>query len=116
MTPNAGEIYWELVDGVRARPVVIVSREELNRGEYVVAVPLTSAKFEVRSKLPSYVPLRAGQYSLSRDCVAQAEAISLYEKTEIDLASGAMDRLDDETMRDLIRAIGFVLSATCEPD
>ncbi|MBM4069815.1 MAG: type II toxin-antitoxin system PemK/MazF family toxin [Planctomycetes bacterium] len=37
-----GELYWADLDAGR-RPLLVVSREELNRGNYVVAVLLTTA-------------------------------------------------------------------------
>jgi mRNA-degrading endonuclease toxin of MazEF toxin-antitoxin module len=38
------------------RPVIVVSREELNRGRYALAVVCTSARFAVRSKLSNCPP------------------------------------------------------------
>jgi mRNA-degrading endonuclease toxin of MazEF toxin-antitoxin module len=114
MSLNPGEIYWADVPPYR-RPVIIVSREELNRGAYAVIVPLTSEKFPIRRELPNCIPFYAGQYGLTKDCVAQAEAITLIELAEIDTSAGPIGRLDPSTHRQLIRAIGYVLSATLEP-
>jgi mRNA-degrading endonuclease toxin of MazEF toxin-antitoxin module len=96
-------------------PVVVVSREDLNRGAYVVAVMITSARFAVRSTLPNCVPFRAGQFGLTKDCVAQAETISPIPLADLDLATGPIGTLDELTMRDLIRAIGHVIESDCEP-
>jgi len=54
-------------------PVVVVSREELNRGKDVVAAVITSAQFTVRSGLANCVPLQAGQFGMTKDCVIQGE-------------------------------------------
>lgn len=70
------EIYMADLGQRNPHPVVVVSREEFNRGVYAVAVVITSAKFSARSRLPNCVPLRAGQFGLIKDCVAQAETIS----------------------------------------
>lgn len=45
-----GEIY--LADFLEAgpHPVIVVSREELNRGHYALVVVCTSARFAVRSQ------------------------------------------------------------------
>lgn len=43
-----GEIYMAATDSGN-RPVIILSRPELNRGRWVVAVPMTSANFATRS-------------------------------------------------------------------
>lgn len=116
MPPKPREIYLRRVEGEKLRPVIIVSCEELNRGYYAVAVPLTSAKLETRRSLPNYVPFKAGQFGLDRDCVAQAEGITIVEKTELDLDAGPIGFLDPAVMRNLIRAIGNVIEAKCEPD
>jgi mRNA-degrading endonuclease toxin of MazEF toxin-antitoxin module len=96
-------------------PVVVVSREELNRGDYVVAVVFTSARFAVRSQLPNCVPFRAGEFGLTKDCVAQGETIANIPTDQLDLAGGPIGTLDDARMRDLVRAIGNVISSDCEP-
>ncbi|MGL6097253.1 MAG: hypothetical protein ACRC7O_15825 [Fimbriiglobus sp.] len=48
-----------------------MSREDLNRGRYALAVVCTSARFAVPSTLPNLVPFRAGQFGFTTDCVAQ---------------------------------------------
>jgi mRNA-degrading endonuclease toxin of MazEF toxin-antitoxin module len=110
-----GEIYFADANGGR-RPVVIMSREELNHGKYVVAVPLTSTHFEIRSQMRHCVPFRSGEFGLPKDCVAQGEAITFIEIADLDLDAGLLGKVNDEKMRDLIRAIGFVISSECEPE
>ena len=70
-----GEIYEADFDEMEPHPIVVVSREELNRGNWVVAVLITSQRFEERSRQPNCVPFRAGEFDLRRDCVAQAESL-----------------------------------------
>lgn len=115
MPPRPGEIYWAHVDETEPRPVVIVSREELNRGDYVTVVPVTSTRLRTRRHLPNCVPLRAGRYGLGKDCVAQGESIASLHRSYLDLRTGAIGSLNHEAMRDLVRAIGYVISADCEP-
>lgn len=55
-----GEIYLADIPPGQKHPVVVVSRQELNRGDYVVAALITSQRFAVRSKLANCVPLLAG--------------------------------------------------------
>jgi mRNA-degrading endonuclease toxin of MazEF toxin-antitoxin module len=112
---NPGEIYLADPAGGR-RPVVIVSREELNRGNYVVTVLFTTARLGVRSALPNCVPFRAGEFGLPQDCVAQCEAITFVDKSDLDLATGALGVLDNARLRDVIKAIGDVLDSDCEPN
>lgn len=115
MVLKPGELYWGLVHDAKPRPLVVVSREELNRGDWVTIVPLTSANFEQRSRLPTCVAFRAGESNLPVNCVAQADAITILTKSDLLLERGRIGFLSDEAHRDLIRAIGIVLSAECEP-
>ena len=110
-----GEIYSADLYEAGVRPVLIVSRESMNRGGYVVAVPLTSTHFDRRSRLPNCVPFRSGEFGLSRDCVAQCEAILTVERSQIETAGGAIGVVDDQRMRDIVRAIGHVIDSECEP-
>jgi mRNA-degrading endonuclease toxin of MazEF toxin-antitoxin module len=109
-----GQLYLADLYEAGSRPILIVSREPLNRGGYAVAVPLTSTHFERRSRLPNCVPFRAGQFGLSKDCVAQCEAILSVELAQIDMAS-PLGEVDASSMRAVIRAIGFVIESECEP-
>ena len=115
MTPKPGEIYGAYVPAGEPHLVIVVSREEFNRGDYVLAVPVTSRKFQLRSRLPNCVPFRAGEFAFDRDCVAQAEAIARIEKSDLDLEAGCCGEIDAVKMRALIHAIGYVISAECEP-
>jgi mRNA-degrading endonuclease toxin of MazEF toxin-antitoxin module len=109
-----GEIYMADLYEAGMRPVLIVSRESLNSGGYVVAVPMTSTHFDRRSRLRNCVPFRAGQFGLTKDCVAQCEAVLTIEQAQID-AQGLLGAIDEDCMRDVIRAIGFVIQSDCEP-
>ncbi len=121
MPLRPGEIYWAYLEEsepgqeVRSHRVVVVSREEFNRGGYVVVVPITSSRLETRQHLPNCVSFRAGQFGFDKDCIAQAEAITIREQFDLDLDTGVIDTLDGESMRNVIRAIGYVISAECEP-
>lgn len=110
-----GEIYSYTDPSIPPHPVVVVSREALNRGDRVVAAILTSAKYAIRSKLPNCVPLKAGQFGLTKDCVVQAESLFNAATLHLDLASGPIGRLDGAALRDVIQAIGYVMDADCEP-
>lgn len=107
-----GEIYYvETVYG--RRPAIILSRESLNRGHTIVGVLCTTAKYAVRSRLANCVPFRAGAFGLTKDCVAQGETIQSIE-TQF-LSASPIGVLDDERLRDVIRAVGHVVDADCEP-
>ncbi|HWB53379.1 MAG TPA: type II toxin-antitoxin system PemK/MazF family toxin, partial [Tepidisphaeraceae bacterium] len=108
-----GEIYFVDLYEAGRRPVVIVSRASLNRGGYAVAVPITSTHFERRSHLPNCVSFHASQFGFTKDCVAQCEAILTVEQSQMDTSPVGM--LDESAMRDVIRAIGYVIESDCEP-
>jgi mRNA-degrading endonuclease toxin of MazEF toxin-antitoxin module len=95
-------------------PVIVVSREELNRGDRVVEVLCTSQNLAVRSALPHCVPFRAGQFGFTKECVAQCENIFLVAKDSLDAQPVGI--LDDVALRDVIKAIGNVIDSDCEPN
>jgi mRNA-degrading endonuclease toxin of MazEF toxin-antitoxin module len=96
-------------------PVIVLSREELNRGHYVLAVVCTSARFATRSKLANCVPFQAGEFGFTIDCVAQCENILSIDKGQLDLTEGRMGKLDEASMQKVIKAIGYVIKADCTP-
>jgi mRNA-degrading endonuclease toxin of MazEF toxin-antitoxin module len=102
-------------DQAGPHPVVIVSRENLNRGRYALVVVCTSARFSVRSVLPNCVPFRAGQFGFTADCVAQCDNMLSIEKVQLDLSAGPFGLLDDMAMRNVLKAIGHVIESDCEP-
>jgi mRNA-degrading endonuclease toxin of MazEF toxin-antitoxin module len=107
-----GEIYLADVPRGQKHPVVL-SREELNKGLQVVAAMITSASFDVRSRLANCVPIRAGQFGITKDCVVQCENVLALSVSRIEPAP--LGRLDPETMREVVKAIGYVFDADCEP-
>ena len=111
-----GEIYLADFAEAGPHPVIILSREELNRGRFALVVVCTSARFSVRSQLPNCVPFHKGRFGFTSDCVAQCENLLSIDLEQIDLAAGPRGKLDEAAFREVIRAIGFVMDSTCEPD
>ena len=111
---NPGEIYMADLGEAAPHPVIIVSREELNRGDRLVVVLCTSQKFAIRSALPHCVPFRAGQFGFIKDCVAQCENIFLVYKDTLEATPSGI--LSDLALRDVIKAIGHVIDSDCEPN
>ena len=114
-TFRPGEIYRACISAEGRHRVIVVSAKRFNRGDYVTGVPVTSRHFERRRKLPNCVPFRTGEFGMREDCVAQCENIFTLEVSDLDLESGVLDRLDGEKLREVIRAIGYVIEADCEP-
>jgi mRNA-degrading endonuclease toxin of MazEF toxin-antitoxin module len=110
-----GELYYADLYEAGVRPVLIVSRESLNRGGYAVVLPLTSTQFDRRSRLPNCVAFSSGQFGLMKNCVAQCELILSIERAQIDATTGFIGHVDGATMRDVVRAIGYVIESNCEP-
>lgn len=109
---HAGEIYTAEFEAMEPHPVVVISREELNRVRWVAALLITSKRFEERSRLPNCLAFRAGEFGLTVDCVAQAETVFSIRREEL---LDHIGTLDPERWRDLVRAVGNMMGAECEP-
>jgi mRNA-degrading endonuclease toxin of MazEF toxin-antitoxin module len=107
-----GEVYLADFDEMEPHPIVVVSREELNRGNWVAAVLITSKRFEERSKQPQCAAIQAGEFGLSKNCVAQGE--SLFSIRRQDLGDH-LGTLDEERWRALVKALGNMMGSDCEP-
>ena len=112
---NPGEIFWADLDSGR-RPVIVASRSELNRGEYVQIIPITSMHFEKRSRLPNCVPFRAGEFGLPKDCIAQCEMLTIIRAIQVEMDNGPISVLDESKFREVVKATGYVFCADCEPE
>jgi mRNA-degrading endonuclease toxin of MazEF toxin-antitoxin module len=110
-----GAIYLADFPQAGRHPVLVVSREDLNRGNYALVVVCTSARFAVRRTRPNCVPFQAGQFGFTMGCVAQCENLLSIEKTQLDVGVGPIGVLDDIVLRDVIKAIGYVMDSDCEP-
>lgn len=108
-----GEVYWADLEFAGRHPVIVLSREELNRGNTVVAIPCTSQNFEKRSKLPNCVPFQAGEFGFNKPTVAQCENVQIVERQILDPTPIGV--VGDEALRDIVRALGYVVDADCEP-
>lgn len=59
---KGGEVYMADFDVAGRHPIIVVSRENLNRGRYALVVACTSARFALRRTLPHCVPFTAGEF------------------------------------------------------
>jgi hypothetical protein len=53
-------------------------------------------------------------FGLSASSVAQCETMTALDIEFLDLAAGVIGRLDEDAMRQVVRAIGHVIQAECE--
>jgi mRNA-degrading endonuclease toxin of MazEF toxin-antitoxin module len=111
-----GEIYMADFPEAGPHPVIVLSRENLNRGNYALVVVCTSARFAVRSRLSNCVPFRAGEFGFTMDCVAQCENLLSIDLSQLDTVTGPIGKLNAVSMRGVIKAIGYVMESDCEPD
>jgi mRNA-degrading endonuclease toxin of MazEF toxin-antitoxin module len=109
MNPQRGEIYFLPFGDGKERPVVIVSRDILNTGDYVVVVPFTARKLDTRKGLQSCAFFERGEGGLKEDCVAKADEVTRIRKTEIDWTKSPMGRLRGEQMKRIVRAVRYVI-------
>ncbi len=113
MAPRVGDVYWYRYDEQgKSRPVIVASREELNRGDVFLLVPLTSQKVEERRTQPWCVFFAAGEFGLQKDSVARAD--DAYQGLVCNL-EGQLGKLSDEKMEEVISSLGYVISAMCFP-
>lgn len=112
-----GEVYWPDLPDAGPHLTIVVSRESLNRGNRVQAVPVTSRHFDRRSRMPTCVPFQAGEHGFVSDCVAQCDAVGPIPTTIImDPQAGCVFQLPEEVFREIILAIGYSLDSICEPN
>lgn len=115
-----GEIYWlpwdlhglddgEIVKEKKARPIVVVSRDNLNGGSSVLVVPFSTAKLELRQSQRQFVHFRAGEHGLTKDCVAVADQITYVDKKLIDWRKDKIGHIDALGMDRIVKAIRWAL-------
>jgi mRNA-degrading endonuclease toxin of MazEF toxin-antitoxin module len=76
-SPKRGEIFRLKGDSVgKPRPVLIVSRTEVNGGIYVI-VPFFSEQLAKRKALAQCVFFASGEFGLEKDCVAKTDEVTL---------------------------------------
>lgn len=106
-----GDVYCLFSDDVgKPRPVVVVSREELNGGDSVVVIPFTSKQLEKRKQLAYCAFFAAGAFGQHVDCVAKTDLITLMDKSEINFAGGKIGTLTATQMRKVFQALDCVLA------
>ena len=100
----------------KPRPFVVVSRAELNRGRYCVAVPFTTRRLEKRRRLPNCVFFAKGSGGLPKACVAQTDAVTLLRLSDILPPAQPIGSVGQGRLSELISALGYVIGADCRPE
>lgn len=110
--PEPGEIY-DVVDTHQQErhPYVVVSRPELNYGDYCTVVPTTSRRFAERREFAYCVSFMRGEFGLTKNCVVRADQVVTIKKHR--LIRPSRGRLSVEAREALVAAIGYAISAKC---
>jgi len=108
--PIRGDVYFARLDPTRgseqagARPVVIVSRDALNRhSSVVVAIPLTTT---LKRPYPSHVTISKGTGNLAQNSTALCEQVRAISKERLVKAVG---HLPPEVMTQIDLALKIAL-------
>lgn len=120
MPPAAAEIAFQrgdvwLLRGVvgddanKQRPVLVISRDDLNRGEGLVIVPFHSQEIDRKLSFGCCVKFAAGEAGLTRECVAKCDRITAIVKTQIDLRRGKIGRATAVKMQEVVDVIRYVI-------
>jgi len=99
-----GEIHLADIFEGGTRPVIIVSREQLNRGGLYLAVPVTSARVEERRRYANYVFLPAGAGGLRDDSVAVTH---LVQPVRSEMLREKWGQLSDALMQQVLVGIAW---------
>jgi mRNA-degrading endonuclease toxin of MazEF toxin-antitoxin module len=110
MPPLPGEIYFANHGNDESRRVLVVSREELNQGKYVIVIPFTSRRLDDRKYLPNCVFFHADEFGLTADCVAQADQIAVIPLAVLDQDAGCIGKLTPDRLEEVHEAIKYTLA------
>ena len=107
-----GEIHMLKVDGAgkRGRPVLVVSRDELNKGYLCTIVPFNGSDFNNKRHKPFCVPFHAGDPGISKDCVAKCDDLARIPKTDLIRSSRPEGMISDAKLAEVKDAIAWCLN------
>lgn len=109
--PKQGQIYLLKKDeDGKQRPVLIISRSELNGGHSVSAVPFYSQQLEKRKNQPWCAFFHKGEGGLLKDCVAKPDEMAPYDKTYIDFARGKVGEFDEHQIERVLNALRWAVN------
>ena len=109
MPVQRGDVFFAPFGQSKPRPVVIVSRDDHNNGDYVVVVPFTTQRLDQRRRLASCVFFKAGDCGLTQDCVAKTDEITFIPIRELDWRRKRAGRVVGSKMKEIVRAIRYMI-------
>jgi mRNA-degrading endonuclease toxin of MazEF toxin-antitoxin module len=104
--PKQGEIWWASFFEGGERPALVVSRNELNRGRFILVVPCTSSQVERRAVYRNHVLLPSGSGGLTSDTIAQTHLI---QPIEVGYLERKLGELDTEQLAEVLLAIAWTI-------
>lgn len=109
-TIRRGEIYRMKRDVAgKPRPVLVVSRVQLNTGTTLTVVPFTSQQLDRRKGKPNNVFFNAGEGGLDEDCVAKCGDVFTVEIMEINMVAGMVGSLNESQLKEIDAALKWSL-------
>lgn len=109
-SPRRGEIYRLKQDEVgKPRPVLVVSRGELNSGKTVTVVPFTTQQLSERALKKSNAIFEAGEGSLGERSAAKCGDVATIPISSLNLATGVLGELDASQMQKIDAALKWSL-------
>lgn len=112
MSVLPGEVHLADVFEGGLRPVIIVSREVLNRGSLFLCVPVTSSRVAERRRYANYVFLPAGTGGLRDDSVAVGHMI---QPVRAEFLRERWGRVPDATLGRVLIAVGWSIGIVESP-
>ncbi len=112
--PKRGELYrLKSPPAAKPRVIVIISREPLNGGDAVLAVPFYSQQLEKRRQQEWCEMFYSGEGGLDKDCVAAGDQVTFTDKTLIDLTR-RIGKFDAAQLRRVLGAVKWAIGV--DPD
>lgn len=111
-----GEIYLANFGENVVRPVIVVSRADLNLSGFSLVVVCVTESVSIRNNLMNCLYFEKAEFGMPEACVAQRQNMLSIDHERLDTANGPVGVIDAAKIRKLINTIGHVLDARCVPE
>jgi len=99
----------EVVLEKKRRPVIVLTRDQLNGGNCVVVVPCYSQDVDRRAKFRQNLVLEQGTGGLPKRCLVRTDQITYIDKRSIDWRQDKIGRLTNEHMKLIVDAVRWAI-------
>ena len=104
MSVSPGDVYLTDIFEGGTRPVIVVSREQLNRGGLYLIVPVTSSRVGERRRYANYVFLPAGAGGVRDDSVAVTH---LVQPVRLEMLRDKWGQISESLMQQVLVGIAW---------